>query len=38
MAEEEMADAGRVTTGFGDWLSTGNSNSIAGELYYIVSN
>ena len=32
-----MADPGRVTAGFGDWLSTGNSNSITGELSCITS-
>ena len=27
-----MAGAGRVTAAFGDWLTTGNSNSVSGEL------
>lgn len=27
-----MAGAGRVTAAFGDWLITGNSNSVSGEL------
>lgn len=31
MVEEDMASSGRVTAQFGDWLSTGNSNSITGE-------
>ena len=37
MVEEDMAGAGRGTAAFGDWLSTGNSNSISGKLCWCSS-
>jgi len=31
MADEDAASTGRYPSGFGDWMNTGNSNSISGK-------
>jgi len=31
MADEDAASTGRYPSGFGDWMNTGNSNSLSGK-------